>query len=195
MRLIRALINGVLIYDVFQSNPCIAVISDSVSAVVCELHNLRLEPCTSKLWLVRRVHGTLGSGQSEHRGCGLAATGLACVPACLRAYPLGQTDVTNLRCTNSYSYCRCILWQARICLTDFCEHFICLRFPPQTSTSICFFVVDHFLHSLLWVFYLYYFTVFSEYFFICINFTVFSEYFLFVLISQSSLSIIIRINF
>ena len=34
--------NGMFIYDVFQSNTCIALISDSVSAVVCELYNLRL---------------------------------------------------------------------------------------------------------------------------------------------------------
>ena len=78
----------------------------------------------------------------------LAATGLAYVTACLRAYPLGQTDVTDsVRCRNSYCYCRCM---ARICLTDFSEHFICLRFPPQSSPSI----------------------------FICINFTVFSEHFI-----------------
>ena len=99
----------------------------------------------------------------------LAATGLACVTACLRAYPLGQTDVTVL-CdaptpTTAVAYCD----MARICLTDFCEHFICLRFPPQTSTSILF-ILFFYLSFRRWTMYficfiLFFFTIFSEYFF------------------------------
>ena len=82
----------------------------------------------------------------------LAATGLACVPACLRAYRQGQTDVTDLRCTNSYSYCSCVLEPV-----------------SQTFTSILFVYV--FSHRHPWAFYLEFFLYLSVSFIYFVSFT------------------------
>ena len=119
----------------------------------------------------------------------LAATGLAYVPACLRAYPLGQTDVTDsVRCTNSYSYYRCM---ARICLTDFSEHFICLRFQRSLLRVFLFILISKFYRILILpfvhVFYLMTipFNNFSEYFNLFLAHV--PQYFAHTLSSESSL--------